>query len=327
MSETDRLRDLLEQAAPVRPDVDPTSRATVVARRGRNARVRDRVLVAASAAAVVAVAVAVPISMGGGDGPDRVTPAAPVVVEPCPAQPVDVSEPMPVPDLGDVAAVRSCPAVGEEGEPLPSQPLEGDAAEAFAEDVAALPTYRLEEYCMVANVMPQPWALQVQTADGSTHLVGSTMRTCSAVSIGGVDRGAGAVVAAFAGNLARQETETPELACPATDADAPAVWNASFDPATATAGILCVADRDGAWAETATLTADEVASVKDDMATNLRDALGAACDQPIKSPRLLVLANDAGDQVAYFDLGCEGGFTSARGTWVPGSGTLAGLTR
>ncbi|WP_243056971.1 hypothetical protein [Nocardioides sp. SR21] len=331
MNET-RLRDLLEQAAPDRPDVDPTSRTASVVRRGRTARVRDRALVAVAAVSVVAVAVAVPISAGDGDGPDRATPAppSPVQVEPCPtvAQDTeDLAQHGALPTVtGGFDAVRSCPALDAAGEPLPDAPLVGDAARAFAEDLTALPDFELPSFCMVANVMPQPWVLQVQEGDGLLS-IGSPVRVCGSVSVAGRDVGVDQVLAAFAGNLERQESGIPELACPATEADAPSTWNASFDPATATAGVLCVSDRDGAWAEEATLTAGEVASVKDDMATNLREALGGACDQPIETPRLLVLADDAGDQAAYLDLGCEGGFTNARGTWVPGAGTVSGLTR
>ncbi|GAA4374999.1 hypothetical protein [Nocardioides caricicola] len=322
MSETDRLRDLLEQAAPENPDVDPTSRAAAVARRGRHARVRDRVLVAAAAVAV-ATAVTIPfVTSDRGDETSYPTTTPPVAVEPCPAGPVDPATLGPVAGLGEVVAVRACPAQGT-GEALPAEPLTGAGAQAFAEDVAALPGYQLPSFCMVATVMPEPWALQVQTADGELLTLGSSMRTCSSVQVDGVDRGVDGVVAAFAGNLAGVPDE---LACPQDDADAPAIWNASFDPATATAGILCVADDGGAWVSQAVLTTDEVAGVKDDMATNLRQALGGACDQPVETPRLLVLADDAGDQAAYVDLGCGEGFTSARGTWVPGSGTLNGLT-
>lgn len=319
-----RLRDLLEQTAPDRPEVDPTSRAAAVARRGRRSRVRDRALVAGAAVALVAAAV-VPLAVGW-DTEDEVaypTDSAPAV-EPCPAAGVDITRlGEPVVGLGEVVAVRSCPVLGDEPSmQLTKEPLAGDAARAFAEDLAATPAWEMPSFCLVATMPNQPWALQLQNADGQLFTIGSPTRACSFVLIDGVERGVDQVIAAFEGN----QVGVPDtLACPATDDDAPATWNASFDPATATAGVLCVLDRDDTWVET-TLTADEVASVKDDMATNLREALGGTCDDPITTPRLLLLADDAGDQSAYLDLGCGAGFTNARGTWVPEPGTLTGLT-
>ncbi|MBZ5740906.1 hypothetical protein [Nocardioides mangrovi] len=327
MTDTDLLRGLLEQAAPDRPDLDAPSRAAAVARRGRNVRVRDRALVAVAAVSVVAVVVAVRGVPGGDDGPDRVTPAPPVVqAEPCPAQPVDVSTPMGVLDLEDVVAVRACPAQDAQGDPLPTEALVGDAAAAFAEDVEALPAYEMPSQCAVMNLAPQPWALQVQTGDGTTYVVGSTLRSCSSLAIGGVERGDGAVVAAFEGNLDRQQSGAPgPLSCTAGEQlyEGPrtGTWNASFAPATATAGIVCFRpDPNGSreyvrWV--GTLTDDQLATIREDLAAHLDSTPPDGTCTDTGPQRLLVLENAEGDRAAYIDGSCTGTFGSARGYWKP----------
>ena len=322
---TENLRDLLERAAPHDPGLSPAERSDAVVRRGRAARRRDRALVAAAGVAVLVAAVAVPVALrGGGDGgrDDVATPAP--TASPCPADPLPADGPMAVLDLGDVVAVRACPAVGEQGEPLPGVPLEGEAAAAFAADVEALPAYRMPDFCAVANVTPQPWLLQVDTADGTTYLFGSTMRACSSISIGGVERGTDAVVAAFDGNVARQETGIPALACPPGDrlADGAPTWNASFDVSAATAGVVCYrGDPLGATeydAVEATLDPDQLATIRDDLAAGVAPSTElTGCTDT--GPQRMVLLEDAdGDQAAWVDDQCVGTFAGPGGTWAPG---------
>ena len=55
---------------------------------------------------------------------------------------MDASSLDPVPALGDVVAVRSCPVQAGPGIALPDEPLIGEHAQAFADDVAALPAFR-----------------------------------------------------------------------------------------------------------------------------------------------------------------------------------------
>jgi hypothetical protein len=338
MSDTDRLTDrlgeLLEQAAPAHPDLDPTTRAATVARRGRSARNRNRVLVPVAVAAVVAVAVAVPISLGGGDGPDQATPAppAPVRVEPCPGRPIDTTTLGPVSGLGDVAAVRACatqvpPGADELRELSPDALLTGAAAQAFADDVLALPAYEMPPYCMVANVMPFPWALQVQTTGGEVLRFGSPMGQCSSVSVDGVDRDVEQVIRAFDGNIDRVESGVPALACPTGDRFAPGAdtWNASFNPATATAGIVCyragpmgTSTGNPEYARTeGTLDDGQLAEVRDDLVANLGSTPGDSTCFDSPAQRLIVLADADGDQTALLDQGCIGEFVGARGYWIP----------
>lgn len=62
MTETDRLRDLLEQAAPTTPDVAAPDRTAAVVRRGRTARRRDR-----AASGLVALGVLGRVCTSGGE--------------------------------------------------------------------------------------------------------------------------------------------------------------------------------------------------------------------------------------------------------------------
>lgn len=318
MTDADRLRSLLEQAAPAHPDVDPTTRASAVARRGRNARRRDRALVGAAAVAVASFTVVVPLTLGNGDGPDHATPG-PAIAEPCPAQPVDASSLGPVPALGDVVSVRSCPTQDAPGDALPIEPLTGEHAQAFAEDLAAMPGgYEPASYCAVASVPVLPWALQVETTSGELLTLGSTTVLCDSVRVGGVDYAVDAVLAVFEGNVDRQRNGEPVLACPTGEEfveDAP-YWNSSFDPASAEAGIVCrrsysttdLGHRD--W-EVA-LTAEQVAIVRDDIEPHTDQS---RCNDVVPT-HLLVLQDADGDQAAWAGT-CRGGFDGPTGTWRP----------
>lgn len=322
MNETDRLRDLLEQAAPHSPDLTAPERSAAVVRRGRAARARDRVVVGGAAATVLAVAVLVPV-LRGGDHDQRVTPApAPVatVAEPCPAAPVDVTTLGAVPALGDVVAVRSCPTTGKQvDDPLPNAPLTDAEAAAFAEDVAAMPDYAVPPMCAMSFIISSPWALQVQTASGEIVMIGGPQRLCSSVRVGGTDVGAEHVIGAFRGNL----MGVPDtLACPAADdRSGLPTWNASFDPSTAVGGVLC----DGAT--TSALTAAELAVLGDDLAANLDDTPeDSTCYDP-HGGRVLLLEDERGDRVAYQGQTCSTEMASARGYWTPGPAAAAILNR
>lgn len=317
------LRDLLATAASVEPDVSPAERSATVLRRGRAARVRDRALVAGGGVLVLLAALVVPFALRGDDGAPDVAapePTPAITAAACPAQPIDVARPTSV-DLDEVVAVRACPAVGQEGEPLPSQAILGVMAAAFAEDVAALPEYQLPDSCAAMSIAPQPWALQVESADGTTSFVGNTMRICSSVTADDQERGADAVLAAFLGNQMRQASGIPEPACPPSGTEGAPTWNASFDPASAVEAVVCsrpfTPDGDGAWLEER-LDADDVATVRDDLVSGLGATAGeTGCIDP-DTQRLLVLADADGDQTAFLDDGCSPHFAGAQGFWVPG---------
>jgi hypothetical protein len=114
-----------------------------------------------------------------------------------------VTTPTTVQALGDVIAVRSCPATwsgaAEPVDSLPKAPLLGGTAASFADAVTALPAYVLAPECAAMSVMAEPWALMITNSDGETFVLGGTMRVCSAVSVGGTDRSAEDVLAAFSG--------------------------------------------------------------------------------------------------------------------------------
>lgn len=325
MNDTDLLRGLLEQAAPTRPDVDPTSRAASVARRGRQARVRDRALVAAAAVSVVAVVVAIPRSVGGDDGPDVATPAPPaaVEIESCPSAPVNSLDHLYTTILlDDVVAVRSCPVMNPGSDELPARPLTGEDAENFAQDVEALPDYRLPAYCAAVTMPPSPWALQFQGSDGELDTIAGPVRDCSAVGLAG-DRGSAQVIAAFLGNLQRQESGIPPLTCPTGDrlADGAPTWNASFDPSTATAGVVCYrGDPMGSTdydVTEAPLDEARLTAIVDDLTANREPTPVDGMCTDTGPQRMVLLADADGDQAAWVDDRCTGEFAGPGGWWTP----------
>ena len=331
-----RLRELLDQAAPAVPDLGPTDRTAAVVRRGRTARRRSRLLVAGAAAAVVGI-VAVGPELVGGDGTDEANePAAPSAA-PCPGEPVDVTNPHPV-DLGtEVVSVRSCPATwdGATGRPidpegLPEGALTGDHAAAFAEDVAALPAYELSSLCASIMMAPQPWALVAARADGEPVVIGSTVTGCGSVQVGGVDRGIEGVLAAFAGNLQRQQAggllPGDDVATCPTDDNLTEVetdtWNGSFDVAAATSGAVCyrvdpMGSREYVDLE-GSLSPDQLAVLRDDLLARVsaapRTEMGCIDTGP---QRLLVLVDADGDRAGFLDRRCSGEFVGPRGYWQP----------
>ena len=338
MSNHDRLHELLEQTAPDRPELDPGSRAVAVAKRGRSARRRDRGLVAVAAVAVLAVAVGVPLALQGRDGGGATdvasSPGDPDVAA-CPAAPVDVAALTPTPATiatSDVVAVRGCPTSDPTDVPLSDEPLTDVDARAFVEDVAALPAYEMESYCLVASIKPEPWALQVQVASGETFVIGSTMRGCASVPFDGVERGVAPVVAAFEGNLQRQLTFEPrDLDCPTGKrlADGADTWNSSFDPATATGGALCYrTDPMGSRVyleDDGGLSDEALAVVRDDLAEH-RGAPSTDGGCTDTGPqRLLILTDDQGDRAAWIDDSCTGEFTGPGGSWLPSDAAEAAI--
>jgi hypothetical protein len=336
-----RLHDLLEQAAPGSPELDPASRTAAVVRRGRAARRRDRGLVAGAASAVLAIAVGVPLALGGDDGPAEVAAPPAITAAPCPAEPIDAAWVDPEASLEGVTSVRLCPAFPDPpkgNRPAdPIEPLVGEAAEAFAEDVAALPSHGLPGVCAVTIVPLDAWALVAETADGGLVTITAPTRECTAVSIDGTDRGSAEVLAAFAGNLERQQAGdlTPgldALACPRDGrlADGADTWNASFDIASATAGIICyVADPQGRveYARTeGKIHPVTLAPIRDDLAARVGPEPGQLSMCVDTGPqRLLVLTDDAGDLAAYVDDRCSGGFTGAQGYWQPSPAAEAAI--
>lgn len=334
MTEHERLRDLLEQAAPADPDLSPGERSAAVARRGRAARLRDRLAVAGVAATVLAVAVAVPLSLrGNDDGPDTAGPPAPTAA-PCPAAPVDVTAVPEVPWLPDlkVVSARICPATftPEGGAAVltttedPTTPLTGPFATDFAADVMGIEEFVAGERCAAMMVAPDPWSVVVTTKSGRTIVIGSTTRVCGSSEISGAGRGSEEVLAAFAGNLGRQEVgdrrpASAGLSCPTGEslAEGADTWNFSFDLNEVVAGVVCYREDplgSRTYAQTSgTLGRQQVATLQEgvDVYRN-NPARGCADTGP---QRLLLLADAAGDRVAYLDDDCTGMFLGPGGSW------------
>jgi hypothetical protein len=131
------------------------------------------------------------------------------------------------------------------------------------------------------------------------------------------------VIAAFEGNLARQESGVPELACPPGErlADGAPTWNASFDPSTATAGVVCYrvdplgareyAELDGALEE------EQLATVRDELAGELLTADTNTMCTDTGPQRMVVLEDADGDQAAWVDDNCSGVLAGPQGFWRP----------
>lgn len=318
MTDTDRLRDLLEQAAPTAPDLAAPERATVVARRGRASRRRDRVLVAGAALCLVVAAVAIPALRSADTRPEPA--AAPVSVAAC--------EPLPVapalPDLGgDLAltAVRTC-AAGHGGQTAvaPDGPLTGPFVVAFLEDVRAavsdVPTVCPLIYSAVPHV------LQMQVDSGAVYQIRVTNPCTQTVQVDDRFVRVSDVLAAYSGNLQRQHSGVQDLACPQGAATGD-TWNASFDPSTATAGIVCqtnvgVEARDSRNIE-GHLDPDQLAAVRTSLARPPVAQIGIDFDFDCANPaqQVVVLADSDGDQAAWEGNGCSnsGTLTSIRGSW------------
>ena len=132
------------------------------------------------------------------------------------------------------------------------------------------------------------------------------------------------MLAAFEGNLRRQTSFEPlDLDCPTGKrlADGADTWNSSFDPATATGGVLCYrtdpfgeqeyAEEDGGL-DTAAL-----AVVRDDLVEHLGAPTGEGGCVDTGPQRLLVLTDDRGDRAAWLDDDCTGEFAGPGGSWRP----------
>lgn len=324
MTDPTRLRDLLEQVAPDAPDLSVQERAAQVARRGRSSVRRDRTLVAVAALAVVMAAVTVPVLRGGDPEPAPADPPG-VTVAACPDAPRDSTRSTSAALDSDwvVAAVRVCPA-GEGGTTdQPSAPLIGQFAAAFMRDVRAAESGRPDR-CQ--TILTPPWILQVQDDSGQVQRL-YVSDSCEPVTlvrarpIWGSD-----LRAVFDGNLERQRTGVPDLACPpaASLSEMGDTWHGSFDPTAATAGIVCQQsfeeDRWGAPVE-GRLDPAQLATVRSALAMPPREHRGFAldCGRALQQ-RLVVLADADGDQAAWRG-GCSGGpvLVSIRGEWDLGS--------
>lgn len=316
MTETDRLRELLELAAPTDPDLVPTERTGSVVRRGRAARRRDRVLVVGAAMAVVATTVAVPLSLRGADGrgPEVATPAPPAVS--CPAAPIDVSD-LPSATLAGITSARAC-ATYEAGTALPTEPIMGEDATAFASEVLALPAYTLPDECAAMMVLPDPWAIVAETTSGDVVVIGSPVRACGGVLVNGVERDPAAVVAGFE----RYATAPATLSCPEGDhlAEGAPLDNEAFDVETATTGVVCyredpLGSREYA-SDSGELTDAQLAVVRDGLTARVNRAPTGSCIDT-GPQRLILLADDFGHRVAFVDDRCYGEFAGPGGVWKP----------
>lgn len=329
----DQIKDLLDSTAPGRPDLTPGERVGAVTARARATRRRGRVLAAAAAIAVVGVGVGVPVALSGDDadrGPVAADPSEPPAkAAPCPAEPIDAEKVGSTPDLPDGAvSARLCPATfqGSVGDldRLPTEPLTDDV-DTFLDALRALPPGELDAECALVQMAPEPWALVVSYPDGDVTF-GSTMRSCSVVSVAGVDRTVEAVLETYTAAVPTPGGAPP---CPAPTSgglrslEAQAdTYDGSFTDFVPVAASLCYGvDPMGGpeYAET------EAALGQDAMSQLFSEAGRAMSGSPIEGgmctdagpTRLFVLVDADGRRVTFVDSDCTGEFTSRWGFWRP----------
>jgi hypothetical protein len=320
MTDPTRLRDLLEQAAPDSPQLSAHERAAEVARRGQTSRRRDRALVAAVAVAVVVAAVAVPtLRSSDGEPEPAESPNGPVAV--CPTAPWDSTTTASAGLDADLvpAAVRVCPASEGSMAEQPSEPLTGQFAAAFMDDLrAAGPTVPMG--CVAVGTAP--WILQVQEDSGDIQRIYVSDPCQQTVQVGDRRVRISDVRTVFDGNLKRERTGIPDLACPrgASLSEEADTWHGSFDPTAAAAGIVCQQSLEkGRWTATVEgrLSPTQLATVSNSLALPPREhhGFGLDCGGAVQQ-RLVVLADADGDQTAWRG-GCSGDpvLVSIRGEW------------
>lgn len=236
-----RLRDLLRQAVPEAPELDPAA----IGRRAVRER-RNRASVAAGGAAVLAIAAGTMVVAGlvGDDGARQAPsdvgtqprasekadgPLSPYDVSPCPARlPDPETANHAVTDLNGVVAVRLCPDLNPRGEetwqPTPDQLAELEDADAlvrdlagFAADLRGLPA-GLPEYCATDEGPYMGQSFAFYRADGTRALVAAP--GCELVTIRGRGVDSGALRELYLAALDRQRDGLPytrpfddELAC------------------------------------------------------------------------------------------------------------------
>ena len=236
-----RLRDLLRQAVPEAPELDPAA----IARRAVKAR-RNRASVAAGGVAVLAIVAATLAVAGltGDDGSGQSTrdiatqprasdkpdgPLSPYDAPPCPARLPDLaSANHAVTDLNDVVAVRLCPDLNPRGEaawrPTFDQLAQIEDADALVRDLAGfrndlrgLPA-GLPEYCATDQGAYIGQSFAFYRADGARVLVAAP--GCALVTIEGRRVDSGALRELYLAALDRQRDDhaysrpfDDELAC------------------------------------------------------------------------------------------------------------------
>ncbi|MEO9325582.1 hypothetical protein ABFT23_18975 [Nocardioides sp. C4-1] len=344
-SRDERLKELLDQTAPDRPDVAPDARVTAVADRARAVRRRQGIAVAAAVLAVVGAGVAVPLALSGGDDSSQQDVAddpAPEVAEPpaCPAEPIDVTNGLAVKDLPDGAvSARLCPAAfrtmqGDVDFTLPTEPVTDGVDELLARirDTREMP---LPAECASIMVAPMPWALVVSYPDGASRTVGSTMTTCATVDVGGRQVSVEDVIASVEDAVGESPTTTPVAECPRPGAESgtlvaePDTFTGDLADLDVTSGAVCYGvDPQGTaeYAETrGFLEGVDLGAVVDDVVAGTTAARSRAFDCIDTGPtRLLVLVGDRG-RLTLTDDACSGEFAYAGGFWVPGPAAQAAL--
>ncbi len=351
--DADRIRELLDQAAP--RNTDTSGRAESVTRRARRARTTRGVAGGIAVAAVVAAVVITPQFLNTSattnqnsdpnndvvadqteqpDG-DQQPDGDGVLANPCPDQDglYDGETTSVIPP--GATSIRLCPVSlsGVDVKPW-------DAPDDALVEVNRFYTLVAEQEpadparCAAANPVPDPLYFQVVSPNGHvmTAFSGSI---CSDITVDGAAYPSADVLEAFFASLATQRSDlTPPqgatAACPPGPDDGSWTWRPEPDTrgpgnslTDAVSGVVCymvdpMGGREYADDE-AVLTDDQLqALVGDIAAAQTRDPstqLGCTDTGPT---RILVVVNAWGDRTSWTDAVCTGEFKSSRGYWKPG---------
>jgi hypothetical protein len=339
--DVERMRELLARTPPA--DTGAAGRADAVVKRARRDR-RRRGIVGGVAVAAFATAVIVtphllktsPTTNEATDPTNGVGARAgdPLTTDPCPAEPIDISQADVVPALPSGAeSVRLCRAVWPHVQGAKAKvdlvsswqaPLDALVVnpDSFVEAVAEAPVWDPAE-CSAVRPVPDPFAVVVTYAD-ETKVLGAVAPVCSTIDIGGRQVGSDEVVAAFKTSLQsqREVLAAPKLVepdCGSSSQQKLSTFEIDRFAGPTTAGVVCytvdpMGSREYANDEGA-LTDDQIALIESDMQANRAASRGRCIDSgPV---RVIRFADEWGDVTSWVDDRCTGDFASAVGTWSP----------
>lgn len=346
--DVDRMREMLARTPPA--DRGAAGRADAVVDRARRRRSRKRrgVVGALAVGTFAAVVIVTPHLLRTSpttndatdptNGAEVAHPTAgpdPWLTDPCPVNPIDISEADSVQDLPTGAeSVRLCRAVmphvlGSNGKQdlvsswdAPPDALVKDP-DGFVRAVVAAPTWDAGE-CAAADWVDDPFAIVVTYAD-ETRVIGSRAQVCNGITIGGRRIGSDSVIAAFVDGLEIQGSSLGEpTPIPPTCGTVRGQKVSTFDvdqiSGPAKTGVACyTVDPQGPREYTddeGLLTDDQVAALQDDIRANPGEFSELGC-QDTGPVRVIRLVDGRGNVTAWVDDRCSGDFTGPAGIWSP----------
>lgn len=341
--DVDRMRELLARTPPADPAL--AGRAEAVVQRARRDRRRRGVIggvaVALFAAAVIVTPHFLKTSPTTNEATDpsngaEVTQTGldPSTTNPCPPEPIDISEAGSVASLPTGAeSVRVCPAVwphiqgsASKQDLLSSWVAPPDALvespDKFIDAVNAAPTWD-PDTCAAADWVNDPFAVVVTYADGAV-VFGAQAPICNAVKIGGREIGSDSVVSSFVEAVKAQDSSSvdptqDQPTCGSVDEQKKSTFEADQIAGPTVAGVVCYAvDPNGGREyadDEAVLNKDQIAVLEADVKAHPDTSAGMCIDTgPVRAIRFV---DERGNVTAWVDDHCTGDFFSPVGGWSP----------